>query len=53
MCVTNSDCQAGFRCDSESGQCVPANSSGDPIKPGTTTLTSEDETEQDEPVKES
>jgi len=33
MCVTNSDCQAGFRCDSESGQCLPSGVVKDPIKP--------------------
>lgn len=36
MCILNSDCPQGQRCDSESGQCVPAgHPPGTPIKPGT------------------
>lgn len=48
MCVTNSDCQAGFRCNNESGQCVPSNGSGDPIKPGNNNLTDEQPDEDQE-----
>ena len=33
MCVLNSDCPSGHRCNSESGQCVPISGTVDPIKP--------------------
>lgn len=33
MCILNSDCPSGHRCNSESGQCVPISGTVDPIKP--------------------
>lgn len=44
MCVTNNDCPENQKCDSESGQCVPAgHPPGVPIKPKDETLTAKSE----------